>query len=418
MSVLVRAIALSMLVLFSSAFAFGVTVDPPKPPIKIMSYNLENLFDEFHDTDKNDLTFTPTGTEGKAAYCETIRNFWYKKECYVNWTTDRVNDKMDRLSRVIKNDTQSIPDILVTSEIENKSIAERLNSRLGFDDIAITTSPDRRGIDVAIFYKENENLSYVSQKDIVLDYARMEKETGLPSKPTRNILEVRFKLYEKYTLFVYAVHFPSQAAPASVRTAVARQLQDHLLKRRSQIRNAHYLLAGDFNTLPTDKPNAIEDVLQNTKFELNDVHTAFNNDKNIKVSIKNSIPFGTYFYARKMSWNMLDRFLVSDNLDVYKKRSCKTGLMLDAAEYRIQTSDFYTKTYTYSQPKETDVTRPHSGTNIKGVPAKFVVKPQAGVTEFGYSDHFPIIAEFKEMTRKPNSKHCPGDKKYFYSPRK
>ena len=164
MSVLVRVFTLFLLASFSSVFASSFAADTPKKPIKIMSYNLENLFDELHDEGKKDLTFTPTGTEGKEAYCQTVRNFWYKQECFVDWTTERVNDKMDRLARVIKNDTQNIPDILVVSEIENKSIAERLNTRLGFDDIAITDSPDSRGIDVGIFYKESElSLIHISE---------------------------------------------------------------------------------------------------------------------------------------------------------------------------------------------------------------------------------------------------------------
>ena len=209
--------------IFSSFIAEKTVAEPTETaapdPIKLMTYNLENLFDEYHDEGKLDYTFTPKGTAGKDEYCKSIRHSKYKQECSVSWTLTRVRDKISRLVRVIKNGKtgkKSIPDILVVSEIENPSIAERFNDKLGMGEFVMTDSPDARGIDLAVFYNPSKDLKFIEKKEIKVNLTRLRKETKIHYKATRNILEVKFEIYGKYTLFLYALHFPSQSAPGKV----------------------------------------------------------------------------------------------------------------------------------------------------------------------------------------------------------
>ena len=89
--------------------------------------------------------------------------------------------------------------------------------------------------------------------------------------------------------------------------------------------------------------------------------------------------FGTYFYAREMAWNKLDRFFVSENL------IDDEGLDFVVGSYQIMNYKFLTKTFVYNRAD-----LPFYGSVVADTPMRFDFK-----TSEGASDHFGVRAEFE-----------------------
>ena len=70
----------------------------------IMSYNLENLFDTTHDFGKDDYTYLPKEVKDNSQdiqnHCKSLSRDFYIKSCLnVDWTTDKLNQKLKNLTR-------------------------------------------------------------------------------------------------------------------------------------------------------------------------------------------------------------------------------------------------------------------------------------------------------------------------------
>ena len=102
--------------------------------------NCENLFDYMHDIGKEDTEFTPDGS--------------------YHWTKSRYWKKLDRTGQTIlscaDSASLSIPDMAVLCEVENDTVLHDLTCRSLLRgaryEYVMTSSPDRRGIDVALLY--------------------------------------------------------------------------------------------------------------------------------------------------------------------------------------------------------------------------------------------------------------------------
>lgn len=121
---------------------------------RIMFYNVENLFDTENDPYKNDDEFTP----------DTGRY----------WTKTRYNEKLRNIYKVIVAvGGWDLPQIVGLSEVENlKVLKDLINyTPLYKSDYKIIhyDSPDARGIDVALLYRENY-FSVISHKPIPVVY--------------------------------------------------------------------------------------------------------------------------------------------------------------------------------------------------------------------------------------------------------
>lgn len=343
--------------------------------LKIMSYNAHNLFDHLHDLGKEDFTYTPIKTAGRKEYCETIQNERYKKDCLENnWTKEKVDLKLSQLTKVIK--AAGHLDVLVLVEVENENIVSQLAQKTGFSHFVMTNSPDKRGIDVALLYNENKFLKFESFKEHIM------KGAYFSERPTRNILEANFK-YAGKKLSIFGNHWPSQAAPGWVRTKVATTIKEVI---NQKINNGeHIVMTGDFNVIPADHPHPFKDVLytgENTRlFDVHQLHMAAL--AKIDFRLANKVPLGTYFYATKMEWNLLDRFFVSQNLidDV--------EVEADIMSYKIFTPDFIKTSFTYKYEGDYNY-----GTTINGIPFRSNHETTLE-DEAGYSDHFPVILELK-----------------------
>ena len=103
-------------------------------------YNLENLFDTFHDDGKNDYEYLPDGAN--------------------QWTPEKYAKKLRNMARVIqamKKDNGVWHTVLGVSEIENRHVLEDLVSEPAIAaanyQIVHYDGPDSRGVDVALLYR-------------------------------------------------------------------------------------------------------------------------------------------------------------------------------------------------------------------------------------------------------------------------
>ncbi len=344
--------------------------------IEVMSYNVENLFDTEHDNGKNDWAFLPKGTSNKREQCKNQNSRRRIEECLnLDWDKDALKAKLMTISKVIKS-RGKLPDILGIIEIENENVLSMLAKALGYEDYLITNSPDQRGIDVALLFKEKKGLKYITHKEYVLRAKYFNK------KPTRNILEVVFKVDDKYPLSVIVNHWPSQSNPDEARAVAAKNLLVRIKKGLQKNPNHKFLVMGDFNTAKDDHPHPFRRYWYKNNF-LNDVATMFLRSENVDRKEKSMMPKGTYFYVGGMEWNHLDRFFVTKNL------INQSDVSVDVSSFEIYAPSFLTSTFTYTDPDNFLY-----GTQILRTPKRYNHR-EKNPAKAGYSDHFPIIVKLK-----------------------
>lgn len=110
--------------------------------LTFVELNCENLFDTRHDSLKNDMEFTPEGS--------------------YHWTRTRYWRKLNNLAKELValgekgNKEWEIPDLVAMCEVENDTVMTDLTKRsllrLAGYEYLMTSSPDERGIDVALMY--------------------------------------------------------------------------------------------------------------------------------------------------------------------------------------------------------------------------------------------------------------------------
>jgi len=257
---------------------------------RVMTYNVENLFDTVHDAGKADLEFLP--------------------EAERRWDSRRYWKKLGRLCSVIAAAGGESPvDLVALCEVENDSVLTHLLRRTLLRRLdygyAMTCGPDPRGIDVALLYQPARFLP------VEVRFVPIPSATDR-SKPLRDLLHVAGRLPTGDTLDVFVCHFPSRAGgtfetePARMRAAaVLRAQADSLLARRG---TARLLLMGDFNEEISGK--ALRDVLK-VKIPpegafIPETHILYDISENAQAArgIR-----GTYKYRGE--WERLDHILVS-----------------------------------------------------------------------------------------------------------
>lgn len=206
--------------------------------LRIISYNVENLFDTQHDTLKNDSSFLPDGMH--------------------HWTYRRYQTKIDRIAQVLVNigRWESVP-LVGLCEVENAQCLRNLCYKLRRFHYKYVhyDSPDERGVDVALLY-DSTRISILNSQAIPL---------MLENDRTRDILYVS-ALYElRDTLHVMLCHLPSQLGGASSsdwkRQHAKSLLQSHIDSILLLQPSANIVLMGDMNTLPQDDLNAMTNLM-------------------------------------------------------------------------------------------------------------------------------------------------------------
>lgn len=193
-------------------------------PLRIICYNVENLFDYEHDTLKNDYSFLPDGDH--------------------HWTYHKYQTKLDQIARVIVNISGWESAALVgLCEVENARCLSDLCYRLKRFHYKYVhyESQDERGIDVALLYD--------STKIKVLDSSPF--RVDLNGDNTRDILYVSALIHGQDTLHAMVCHLPSRlgggAASEWKRTAAKQVIQQQIDSILQIQPKAKIVVMGDMN---------------------------------------------------------------------------------------------------------------------------------------------------------------------------
>lgn len=202
---------------------------------RIIFYNLENLFDTKKDEGKNDEEFLPDGMR--------------------HWTDSRFYSKLKRLYKVFMAcGTPDPPAVIAICEVENELAIQKLIEttplkRFGYKYVHYE-SPDRRGVDCALLYREEHFELFDSRPhQIVFPFDTASK--------TRDILYVKGLLFGKQMLHIFVNHWPSryggQAATMPKRNFVAQYLRSVCDSILTENHKANILIMGDMNDDPIDE---------------------------------------------------------------------------------------------------------------------------------------------------------------------
>lgn len=340
-----------------------------------MAWNVENLFDTQHDQDKNDWTFLPAKTKGKNDACEKVKFKRYRDECFeTDWNNEKLETKLEQIKEVLTRDRSSLPDILALSEIENENVIGILAKKLGYNTFVVSNSPDERGVDLALLWNDAK-LKKIAKREHII------KSKALKGRATRNILEVELLVAGTHPLTVFVNHWPSQGNDNETRMDAAKILMKRVKEIQKKNAKMNIVATGDFNVIDTNRPDPFFNIVE--KDGLMDVHGLFMESKEVNYREKVTYPLGTYFYGKKMQWNLLDRFFIS--------KSLTDGKNLDASitSYKIYAPKFITDSYEYKFKTDN-----HYGSSVTGIPRRYEHNT-ARSSKAGYSDHFPIILKLK-----------------------
>jgi predicted extracellular nuclease len=339
------------------------------------SYNLLNLFDTRHDEGKNDVDFLPLSYPDKEKLCREVYPVGnrFLSDCLTaDWNDQRLELKLNQIKKAMELNFQTLPDVLAVMEVENQNVVGQLAKKLGYKNFVVTNSPDKRGIDVALLYNLKEGVKFSAARE----HAINNDPWFTHDKPTRNILEIELSLNEK-PLSIFINHWPSQASPSKYRFLAAQFLKNIVDERLNKSPQHHVVVLGDFNTLSADRPHSLYEVLQVGDQSLINVNETFFASSAISQELKKSMPRGTYFYPTKMSWDMLDYFFVSKNLNDGNE------LEMDLSSFRIP---FQGITGKYEYKTKGDFSE---GTVITNTPLRYNHNTDDPALA-GFSDHFPI----------------------------
>ena len=265
----------------------SLTIDTSS--IRIVFYNLENYFDSFDDSLTNDDEFTPFGEK--------------------HWTWKRFENKTQKISKVLLSVGEwSMPGIIGFCEVENKFVLNKLfyDTPLESSNYKIihNDSPDLRGIDVALVYKQ----------DIFLPIQTNFINITFPfdsTIKTREILYTKGVLHKIDTLHIFVNHWSSRYGgylkTVSKRNHVAKILREKVDSIQSDFPEAHIIIMGDFNDEPQN-----ESLSKFLKAREAGSESQTNDLINLMTFKKESKIKGTLKYRE--SWNIFDQFIISSSL--------------------------------------------------------------------------------------------------------
>ena len=215
--------------------------------VTVMTFNVENLFDNVHDEGKDDETYLPLlqkTTQHHIEKCNKIDVSYWREQClYWDWNDAVVNQKLNSISLALKQVNNGHgPDIIAFQEVENERILERLRSEhlagLGYLPAVLLEGEDARGIDVAFLAKYPA--LHAEHHEIEFPESVRERVGD-----TRPILQVDFELAGGERLTGFSVHFPAPFHPTVMRESAYTTL-NNLLDQLPEGQIA--FAAGDFNT--------------------------------------------------------------------------------------------------------------------------------------------------------------------------
>ena len=340
---------LALLLISVSAYAGG-----PKRYV-FGFYNVENLFDTYHDDGKNDYEFLPDGKN--------------------KWTEPKYEKKLHNIATVIKamaDENKAFHTVLGLSEIENRHVLEDLVSQPEIEaanyQIVHYDGPDRRGVDVALLYRP-EHFTVEESKSIPFDFNSttitftMDKE-GQDYFRTRDILMVRGLLDgEMFAFFV--AHLPSRIGGKGqdLRSRGAEIIYEHSLELMKQYPGIKIMVMGDMNDNPTDESMVTYMHGKETIAEVG--------EQDFFSPFLSMLKAGYGSLAYRGTWNIYDIILVNQAMANAPKGTLKIQPIVKKKYYgRI-----------FSQPFMTQQEGQYKGTPFRTF--------SSGTFIGGYSDHYP-----------------------------
>ena len=313
-----------------------------------MFYNTENLFDSENDSLTSDDAFTPEGDR--------------------RWSNSRLWNKANRVAKVILAAGKwNAPAFIGLCEIEGEEVLDRLVSKTPLSAYRYKAihkdSPDPRGIDVALIYRQ-ELFKPFDYKAIPL------KDPTHPAFKTRDILRVSGILNNWDTLHIFVNHWPSRYG-GLMETIVFRKLAAETLDKSIQELFARYpkakiICMGDFNDTPEDE--SLRMVLKAGKTD----HTELLGEM-VNLSYNwMSLPVQTL--KNGYSWQVFDQWIVSDYLIRNTVGMKYTGAEIFAPPFLLEPD----KKYGGVRPKRTYVGFKY---------------------QEGFSDHLPILLKCRMSDR-------------------
>ena len=313
--------------------------------MKIMTYNVENLFDTQHDSLKNDKEYLPNSE--------------------LRWTNDRFYEKLHEVMQVIVGlGEDNLPLLVGLCEVENDFVLKAMTQfdpydQLGYDYVHYE-GPDARGIDVALLY----------QKDKFTPLASRPIPVHLPNGQSgRDLLYTCGTLSDSTFLHIIQVHFPSRREGALAsepnREAAAKTVRKVVNEIQMVDSQAAIIIMGDFNDNPSDKvPTTTLSALPYTSGSFEDLK--------LYNLCWDGYPFenreiGSYFHDGE--WDMLDQIIVSGAL---LNGNLSVRIMPEAEVYHPKWISKRDKRTGEMIPKRTYVGPFYQG---------------------GVSDHFPVFIE-------------------------
>jgi endonuclease/exonuclease/phosphatase family metal-dependent hydrolase len=257
--------------------------------LRVMFYNVENLFDIINDSLTADDEYTPEGMRG--------------------WTYAKFQRKINNLSKVImRAGGWEAPEIIGLCEVENRFVLSYLVALSPLKSIGYRVihkdSPDPRGIDVAMIYRP-EKFNPLETSFIKIEYPFD------PASGTRDILYVKGLVLQKDTVHFFVNHFPSRFGgyTNTIRkrnyvAGVLRSKVDSLLNIQP---GCKIIIMGDFNDEPTDESisKILNAKLDSTNLEKGDLY-------NMMAGAGCDWKHGTI--KDKEMWICIDQFIVTSSL--------------------------------------------------------------------------------------------------------
>jgi endonuclease/exonuclease/phosphatase family metal-dependent hydrolase len=324
--------------------------------VSVMSFNVQNLFDNVDDPGKDDKAYLPLAqkeNDEHRAACNEIPVDRWRDEClHLDWSNEVLDFKLGVVADTIRQVAGGRgADIIALQEVENVAVLERLRTEylgdLGYLPAILVEGSDNRGIDVAFLSK----LPLVGEPTL--------HPLHLPDFPdrqgdTRGVLQADFAMPDGTVLTGFSVHFPAPFHPTPMRVAA----YEHLNALRDTLPDSHHVFAaGDFNTTSSeDKREQMLDRYARPHWTLAHDVGCDNCD-------------GTHYYGRDGTWSFLDMILFSPGRG-------------ENATARIRANSVEIANKTPAQ------------VSIEGTPERF-----RSVDRTGVSDHWPMVASI-ELTEK------------------
>ncbi len=325
-------------------------------------YNLENLFDTYHDDGKNDYEYLPDGAN--------------------QWTEEKYQKKLRNMARVIAemhNDNGVWHTVLGVSEVENRHVLEDLVAQPSIADanyqIVHYDGPDRRGVDVALLYDPSmmqlvgsESIPFTfSPSDIV--FSMNEEEQA--NFRTRDILMVHGIIDGEHFAF-YVCHLPSRLGGKGqdTRARGGEIVYNHAMQMMQRYPGIKCVIMGDMNDNPFDDSMA---VYMHGRRNIDDV-TPTDFFSPFWSMLDNG--YSTLYYRGER--NIYDCILVNDNL-------------AHAAEGTFQIQRITKRKYygrVFVKPFMTNQSGQYKGTPFRTF--------SNGAFVGGYSDHYPTYIVIKK----------------------